>query len=316
MKIGNIELKNNIILAPMAGVTDMPFRILCKEQGCGLVYSEMVSAKGMHYNDSKTQNLICIDEFERPVSVQIFGSDENIMASTAYNLSNKKVDIIDINMGCPTPKITKNGEGVALMRNPEKVEKIIKNVVKSTDKPVTVKFRLGWDFDTINVLELSKIAEQSGISAIAIHGRTREMFYSGIANWEIIKKVKENILVPIIGNGDIRNLDDAKRIIELTNCDGIMIGRAAQGNPWIFAEIESGLKGKKFEAPSFFEKKKTIIRHLEMLVKIKGEKTGILEMRKHFAWYIKGYKNATKLKEKIFKLSNYSEVLELLQNID
>lgn len=314
MKIGNIELKNKVILAPMAGVTDMPFRILCKEKGCGLVYTEMVSAKGMHYNDTKSYKLTEIDEAEKPVSVQIFGSDPDILAGIAERLNNSDAAIIDINMGCPTPKITKNGEGSALMLRPELVAQIVKAVSKASVKPVSVKIRKGWDDSKVNAVEIARIAEENGAKAVAVHGRTREQFYSGKADWSIIKKVKEAVSIPVIGNGDIFKPEDAKNMLEQTGCDAVMIGRGAQGNPWIFERVLCFLEsGQIMPEPSAQEKINTIIRHTKMLIDLKGEHIGVCEMRKHIAWYIKGMRNSTYIKEKVFRLVDKNEIIALLE---
>jgi nifR3 family TIM-barrel protein len=285
MKIGNVLLDNNVFLAPMAGVTDMPFRVLCKEMGCGLLYTEMISAKGIYYNDIKSFKLTEIDPVEEPTAIQIFGSEPDIMAKVAERLSQLNTAIIDINMGCPTPKITKNGEGSALMRNPELAGKIIKEVSKASSKPVTVKIRKGWDDDNINAVEFAKMAEENGASAIAVHGRTREQFYSGKADWEIIKKVKNSVSIPVIGNGDIFTEEDARNMLEETGCDGIMVGRGAQGNPWIFDKIIKHLKyNEKLSDISYEDKIEMIKRHMQMLIKIKGEISGVREMRKHIGW--------------------------------
>jgi nifR3 family TIM-barrel protein len=313
MKIGSVVLENNIFLAPMAGVTDMPFRILCREQGCGLVYTEMVSAKGMHYNDEKSSKLTEISEIERPASVQIFGSDPEIMEGIARKLDFSDASIIDINMGCPTPKITKNGEGSALMLKPRLVGEIVKSVSQATHKPVTVKIRKGWDESSVNAVEIARIAEENGAKAIAVHGRTREQLYSGSADWEIIARVKEAVSVPVIGNGDVRSPGDAERMLRQTGCDAVMVGRGAQGNPWIFRRILTYLEnGALTPEPSNIEKIDMIIRHMKMLVELKGEHTGVLEMRKHIAWYIKGMRNSTYVKEKVFKLYDVDEIVQLL----
>lgn len=314
MKIGNVEINNRVFLAPMAGVTDMPFRILCKEQGCGMVYTEMVSAKGMHYNDEKSAQLTLLDEKEKPGAVQIFGSDPDIMAEVAAKLNESDASIIDINMGCPAPKITKNGEGSALMKRPELVAKIVKAVVCASNKPVTVKIRKGWDDTTVNAIEIAQLAQENGASAVTVHGRTREQYYSGQADWNIIRQVKQNVSIPVIGNGDIIGPKEAERMLEETGCDAIMIGRGAQGNPWIFNQIIKYLEdGTIIPAPTPQQKIETIIRHMNMLIEHKGERTAILEMRAHMAWYIKGLRDATYTKQKIFKLTDKDEIISLLQ---
>lgn len=315
LKIGDVEIKNNVFLAPMAGVTDKPFRLLCEEMGCALAYTEMVSAKGLYYGSENTEFLIDIDEGEN-VALQIFGSDPFIMAEIAGRLNDSKALIIDINMGCPTPKIVKNGDGSALMLKPELAGEIMASVVKASKKPVTVKIRKGWDDEHVNAVEIAQIAESTGIKAIAVHGRTREQFYSGHADWDIIKKVKESVKIPVIGNGDVSTPQDAKRMLDETGCDAILIGRGAQGNPWIFKRtIHYLCTGELLPEPSLEEKIDMIQRHLDMMVAYKGEHTGILEMRKHISWYLKGIHGSARLREAVFKMISYREVKEFLADI-
>lgn len=312
MKIGNVKTDNNIFLAPMAGVTDSVFRLLCKEQSCGLVYSEMVSANGIKYKNENTSKLIQINPKERPAAIQIFGSEPDVMADMVKEIDSY-ADIIDINMGCPAPKIVKNNEGSALMRNPELIGKIVKKVSLSTDKPVTIKIRKGFDDSLINAVEVAQIAEFNGAKAITVHGRTREQYYSGNADWDIIKKVKENVKIPVIGNGDITEPQTAKKMFEYTNCDAVMIGRAAQGNPWIFKRTLHYINtGELLEEPSLQEKVNTALKHLYMLTEYKGEYTGIREMRKHLGWYIKGIKNSAQMRVLINKAETKEEIKDIL----
>lgn len=314
MKIGNIKLENNLILAPMAGVTDLPFRLICKEMGAGLVVSEMVSAKGMYYNDEKTHELTAIEEGERPVALQIFGSDPYIMEEVVRKKLNSRddFDIIDINMGCPAPKIVKNGDGSALMKDPKLANKVIESVVKASNKPVTVKIRMGWDMDNINGVQIAGMAEQAGVSAVTVHGRTRDMFYAGSANWEYIKKVKDSVKIPVIGNGDVFTPDDVIRMMDMTNCDGVAIGRGVMGNPWIFKRSLELINGKKNEAPGYDEVISMAIRHLELECSFKGDSMGVREMRKQLAWYLKGMRESNEVKNRINTMKDKSEIIELL----
>jgi len=317
MKIGKVVIKNNVFLAPMAGVTDMPFRLICKENDCGLTYTEMASSKAFHYLSEKTQKIAQLSSDEKPAAVQIFGSDPDVMSNTAEMLCQAGVDLIDINMGCPAPKIVKNGEGSALMLKPELAAKIMRSVVKSSNVPVTVKIRKSWNDSGqgADAITLSCIAEESGVSAVAVHGRTKEQFYSGEADWDVIKSVKKTVSIPVIGNGDILKPEDVKEMLDYTGCDAVMIGRAAQGNPWIFRRTITYLEtGKLPPEPTTQEKIEMAIRHLKDVIKYKGEYIGVREMRKHIGWYLKGMRNATKLREDINKVENPDEVLEMLMD--
>lgn len=317
MFIGDIEIKNNIALGPMAGVTDLPFRILCKEQGCGLLYTEMVSAKAVLYNNKNTEELLKTDDREQPVGVQLFGSDADIMSDIAARIEEGPYQFIDINMGCPVPKIVNNHEGSALMKNPKLAGEIIDKMSKRCTKPVTVKIRKGFDDNNINAVELAKIAEANGAKAIAVHGRTREEYYHGQADWDIIRQVKEAVKIPVIGNGDIKSPQDAKAIIQQTGCDGIMIARAARGNPWIFKRVKHYLEtGELLEEPKVEEVKEMILRHSRMLIEYKGVYTGIREMRKHVSWYISGYPNSAIIRNKVNMVESYDELEELINLID
>ena len=316
LTIGNVELKNNVILAPMAGVTDLPFRVLCKEQGAGLLCMEMVSAKAIYYGSKNTEELMKISPAEMPVSLQLFGSDADIMADMAKKIEEKPFAVLDINMGCPVPKVVNNGEGSALMKNPKLAEEIITKMVKAVKKPVTVKIRKGFDEAHLNAVEMAKIAEASGAAAVAVLGRTREQYYAGKADWDCIRAVKEAVKIPVIGNGDVTDALSAERLLKETGCDGVMVGRAAQGNPFIFREITEYLEtGVIPPKPTPAEVRATIERHARMQMEEKGEYTGVREMRKHLSWYTVGYPNSAKYRQMINSMETMEELLHSLDMV-
>ena len=289
MKIGNVNIENKVFLAPMAGVTDLPFRLLCREMGCGLLYTEMVSAKAILYNNKNTDALLRVTEAENPIAVQLFGSDPQIMADMAKRLEERPFDVIDVNMGCPVPKVVNNGEGSALMKNPDLAARVAEAAVEAVDVPVTVKMRIGWDSDSINVVDFAKRIESTGVAAIAVHGRTKEQMYSGHADWFYIKAVKEAVSVPVLGNGDIVNPEDAKQMLDETGCDAVMVGRGAQGNPWIFGRIHHYLAtGEVLPAPTDIERLDMLLKHFDLLCQYKGESMAVKEIRTHAGWYMKG----------------------------
>lgn len=316
LRIGNVTLDNNLILAPMAGVTDLPFRLLCREKGAGLVCMEMVSAKAIYYKNKNTDELMEIHPDEKPASLQLFGSDPDIISEMAKQIEERPFTILDFNMGCPVPKVVNNGEGSALMKNPKLVEEILSKLVKAVKKPVTIKIRKGFNDDMVNAVEIAKIAEDCGVAAIAVHGRTREQYYAGKADWDIIAQVKQAVSVPVIGNGDVIDGPSAKALVEQTGCDGIMIGRAVRGNPWIFREIEHYLKtGERLAKPIGSEIRETILRHGRMELKYKGEYTAIREMRKHIAWYTTGYPNSAALRRSVNEMETYQDLENAVSNI-
>lgn len=316
MKIGNVNIENNLILAPMAGVTDLPFRLLCKEEGCGLLYTEMVSAKAILYKNKNTEELMQVTPGENPIALQLFGSDPEIMAEIAKRVEERPFDIIDVNMGCPVPKVVNNGEGSALMKNPKLVGQIVKAMSSAIKKPVTIKIRKGFNDDTVNAVEIAKIAEDAGAAAIAVHGRTREQYYSGKADWDIIARVKDAVSIPVIGNGDVTCAEDVLAMEKHTGCDGVMIGRGSRGNPWVFSRIRHYMEtGEMLPPPELDEVKKMILRHAALQLKYKGEYIGIREMRKHFAWYTAGYPNSAALRNRINYIESFAELEQMVQEM-
>ena len=316
LKIGNVTLENNLILAPMAGVTDLPFRLLCKEQGAGLICMEMVSAKAISFHNRNTEALMEIDPREKPVSLQLFGSDPDIISEMAKYIEEKPFDILDLNMGCPVPKVVNNGEGSALLKNPELIRQIITKTAKAIKKPVTAKIRIGFEGGDVDVVELAKIIEDSGAAAIAVHGRTRVQYYSGKADWDTIARVKDAVSIPVIGNGDVNTGEDAVAMMEQTGCDGVMIARGALGNPWIFRDAQALWKGEdKPPAPSKGERILMLIRHLDMVAEDKGERIAVREMRKHVGWYVRGMHGASAIKREINQIDDIGIMRETIRSI-
>lgn len=317
LQIGNVTLENNLILAPMAGVSDLPFRLLCREQGAGLVCMEMVSAKAILYKNRNTEELLAIDPGEHPVSLQLFGSDPDIISEIAKRIEERPFDVLDLNMGCPVPKVVNNGDGSALMKNPRLAGEIIEKTARAIKKPLTVKIRKGFDDAHVNAVELAHIAQESGAAAVAVHGRTREQYYAGHADWDIIRQVKEAVSIPVIGNGDIRTPEDVAAMAEQTGCDGYMIARGAEGNPWIFRQILHYFEtGEHLARPDFSEVTEMLLRHAKMQIDCKGDYTGIREIRKHAAWYTAGYRNSSKLRGRINEVENYEQLEALFREVE
>lgn len=316
-KIGDVQIDNPFVLAPMAGVTDLPFRKLCKEQGAGLICMEMVSAKAISFHNKNTEALMEIDKCENPVSLQLFGSEPELMAGVAAEIEERPFDILDINMGCPVPKVVNNGEGSALLKNPELIVKIVKSVSSAIKKPLTVKVRIGFENEPVDIVEIAKRVEDAGAAAIAVHGRTRQQYYSGTADWDAIRRVKEAVSIPVIGNGDVDSPEKAEALIKETGCDGVMVGRATRGNPWIFRELNHYFEtGEKLARPSVEEVREMILRHARMQIDLKGEFTGIREMRKHVAWYTAGMRHSAALRRETNLVSSYEELEQLLGRME
>ena len=316
-KIGDVEIDNPFVLAPMAGVTDLPFRKLCKEQGAGLICMEMVSAKAISFHNKNTEALMEIDKCENPVSMQLFGSEPELMARVAAEIEERPFDILDINMGCPVPQVVNNGEGAALLKNPELIVKIVKSVSSAIKKPLTVKVRIGFENEPVDIVDIAKRVEDAGAAAIAVHGRTRQQYYSGTADWDAIRRVKEAVSIPVIGNGDVDSPEKAEALIKETGCDGVMIGRAVRGNPWLFRELNHYFEtGEKLSRPSVEEVREMILRHARMQIDLKGEFTGIREMRKHVAWYTAGMRHSAALRRETNLVSSYEELEKLLGRME
>lgn len=316
-KIGDVQIDNPFVLAPMAGVTDLPFRKLCKEQGAGFICMEMVSAKAISFHNKNTEAMMEIDKCENPVSMQLFGSEPELMARVAAEIEERPFDILDINMGCPVPKVVNNGEGSALLKNPELIVKIVKSVSSAIKKPLTVKVRIGFENEPVDIVEIAKRVEDAGAAAIAVHGRTRQQYYSGTADWDTIRRVKEAVTIPVIGNGDVDSPEKAEALIKETGCDGVMIGRAVRGNPWLFRELNHYFEtGEKLPRPSAEEVREMILRHARMQIDLKGEFTGIREMRKHVAWYTAGMRHSAALRRETNLVSSYEELEKLLGRME
>lgn len=316
LNIGNVHLKNNVILAPMAGVTDLPFRILCQEMGAGMVCMEMVSAKAISYHNKNTEELMRVHPGEHPVSMQLFGSEPDLLGEVTEMIKDKEFDILDFNMGCPVPKVVNNGEGSALMKDPDLAYRILEQMVKHSHRPVTVKIRKGFDCDHVNAVEVARAAEAAGVDAIAVHGRTRSQYYAGEADWNIIRQVKEAVGIPVIGNGDVTSPQKAKALLDQTGCDGVMIGRGSEGNPWIFKQVAYFLeKGEECPLPTKEEKKAVALRHAELLLDYKGEYIGSREMRKHLAWYTAGMPGASKFRGNINTMESMEDIIRGIEMV-